>query len=238
MQEINSREISGTINNLKEFINSKDEKILIQAGHFRLGYNKDKIIEAKLDENDKDGFGVFSKLTFNLGCELLKFAKEQNKNAKLSIFVDDWSYKLHKKFNSREIEEWNRKTKDWFKEINGHLLDFHKITLYTYNLNEGDILEDNVVLENRNNKKRNFGKYISEQRLRNRHDRINSVCSNFRAGCSEEYNQWLADKLNEFQNFSLISFVPEVCRPSVEFAIKDLPKDKHRHIFLPTNIYR
>lgn len=226
---------------LNEFIIQAPAPLIVQSGHFRLGLDAAGRAEAKLDPKDPAGFGYFPQITLEIGAQLIRYARALGKDAKLAFIVDDWSYARD---NKTDPGVWNPAIREWFKGTHCYdLLEEHARVLAISDLSKDDVLDDLVPLQiNKQGvtKYRNFGKYCSEKRLRNRHHGKSTHPTGWRpATCAEEYNMWLKDKKAQLGDFSLLSFIPTrcyatTCGGGLAQVAGKLPSEMNMHIYLPT----
>lgn len=146
----NERELEEVIN---KTINETDKSIKIIGGHLPLLYHNEgkgkKSVEFGVDR-----WGEFSNYTFELSCRALKYAKDQGKEAKIILLVDDLVEIPIKKFyeDGKTVRETVTKT---LKRKRSQLYDSGIIPeSYENILSQYDLTKDDLVTHKRKSGKK------------------------------------------------------------------------------------
>ncbi|MEK6825710.1 MAG: hypothetical protein AABY00_02905 [Nanoarchaeota archaeon] len=127
----------------KECIQQSSSTAII-GGHFSLEPHKSlDNLQVKPGVEDDDIFGIFPQITWSYACELVKFSKEQKKESKLVLMIDDHSLMYPRNWYARvEQDQDSRDTQKAVQRYFSHfqLPEFYQETLQKYNLTLQDIL--------------------------------------------------------------------------------------------------
>ncbi len=195
-------------NELTKEIDKADGLITIQAGHFALIEEKNKLVPAVFEDiknkekkeaiKNHPYMGYFPLETWKLGVSLAKYAIEKSKKVKLVILVNDWQWTPKVGFG-----EENKIRNDFYK--NPKLPQSFEKELNKNNLNQKIILP----LKNKDGKINNK-LFFSEQRLRNQFSNYYSASCDLNNQCAQEYIPLIL-QLEKENTDLFISFIPQTC---------------------------
>jgi len=191
-----------------------DGFICILAGHFALIHdrNSNKAIPAIFEDiKDKEQkelvkmhpyMGYLPSKTLQQGISLVNYAKENSKNSKILLIVNDWQW-LEKTGGNRE----NIFRDEFYKNFG--LPEFYKKEF------KKNSLDESVLMPFKNDQGEIINKlYFSEKRLRNQFSKHFSLTCPVGHGCAQEYVPMLSKM--EKENVKLfIGFIPKTCQIAV-----------------------
>lgn len=224
------------LNLLKKEIDNTDGLIVIQAGHFALVHDEknDKSIPGIFadieDEEQRNAvksqpyMGHFPIETLKMGIELVKYAKDNGKDAKIAIFVNDWQW-----IKKVESGKKNKYREEYYQ--NPKLPESYIKELKANNLDESIILPSKTGDEETSNKL-----YFSETRLRKRFLSLFSKTCNLENECAREYVPFL-DYLSNNGTRLFLSFVPETCSKAIIAGSKKSKKIYDMHSLKIINLF-
>ncbi|MFT5822573.1 MAG: hypothetical protein ACI8ZM_003829 [Crocinitomix sp.] len=193
-------------NILKKDILQTKKNIKIFAGHLPMVYETNDQSErtACLDVNR---WGDFSCQTFELGTQLIQFARSKNKLAKLIVVVDD-DVELLK---VEKMEKLVRKDENWHKKPRRKIFKNSTLPLaYTQIMQSYNLTNDSLIRQNRTN----FSSLlISEKVLKSDAEKNGVVSAN---ECSLAYKGLIFDDqyFNPNEDY-LISLMPGQCKGNI-----------------------
>ncbi len=210
------------LNALKEDIRSSEKQMIkIFAGHLPVLYRDGEPGQREVWLST-DRWGEFSLYSFNLGCELARYALDSNKDAGLLIVGDDLIEVPKDEDGSRKTPGWMRRAaKRAFREEN-------------FPAEYRAIAERYALIENIVEQPRSFGssKVISEMSLLFQAMQAGRKSPN---ECSLAYNAMLDDPdlFNQETDY-LIAFIPGQCKGNICTGVLDVRKNlAASHIFFP-----
>lgn len=191
----------------EELLLSSKESVAIVAGHLPLLYH-DEGPGKRRAELGVTRWGEFSSHTFGAGCRLAQLAREQGKQSRVYLIVDDI-------IEAPSTSSWTKRVQE---------------KVYKQNL-PGCFRELSVETGETNllaHQKRSFGTtpFFSEQHLRN--------LSTHSSGneCSVAYNAFLDSEITP-EDY-LVAFIPGQCKGNICEGVLDIRPDLDAmHVFFP-----
>lgn len=228
-----------TKDSLKKFLEKEISAckglVIIQAGHFALVFSEDKkqlvpgIYQDVFNKEQKEAIklhpymGDFPLKTWEIGVELLDFARKNKKEFGMVIIVNDWQW-----VQTTEKGKANTLRADFYK--NADLPESYKNVLAKYSFDSKVILpmkrEDEIIQK----------LFFSEKKLRNLFSRkLAKICELGEHKCAQEYVPLLNQIIK--QNAKLfISFVPRTCMIPINTGSEEI-KNKLKSDIKIINIF-
>lgn len=206
----------------KEILSCKG-LVIVQAGHFALVFSKDKkqliqgIYQDASSREQKEAIklhpymGDFPLKTWEIGVELLNFARKNKKKFGMAIIVNDWQW-----VQTAEKKEATTLRTNFYK--NTDLPESYKDVLVKYGFDSKIILpmkRENEIIHKL---------FFSEKKLRNLFSRKwAKLCELGENKCAQEYVPLLNQIIK--QNAKLfISFVPKTCMIPINAGSEEIKK--------------
>lgn len=198
---------------IQEDIRKTDKQsVQIFAGHLPLLYH-DEGPGKRSVEFGVDRWGEFSTYTFDLGCQVLKYAHEQGKDSKLMVIVDDdVELPMVEKLDEKTGKvRYVHKDASWRKAPRKRA--FMEATIpdaYQQILDKYGLSKDDLITQERSGKEVPL---ISEKKLKIEAKRSGNTASN---ECSIAYKGLLLnEKYFDKQTDFLVSFMPGQCKGNI-----------------------
>ncbi|MFC1710877.1 hypothetical protein ACFLZJ_01845 [Nanoarchaeota archaeon] len=209
----------------KDIIETNKQNIKIFTGHFPLLYfNK---------SGEKDvGFGVdrwgeFSTYTFDLGCKILKYIRDQGKDCKLLIVVDDDIEIPVIKVTDKIIRE----DFQWSKGPRRRLYNKGKLPQeYKKILDDQGLSDKDIIFHKRDE---NISTPLISEKILKRDAKERGVIA--KNECALAYQSILLDNsLFNLKKDYLVGFIPGQCKGSICSGVLEVRDDLDAtHVFFP-----
>ncbi len=210
----------------EDIVGTEKQSIKIFAGHVPLLYHDGAPRQRKI-ELSTDRWGEFSPYSFDLGCQVLKFSKSQDRDSKLLLVVDDDVELPLIKDPGRII----RKSYPWAKKPRQRLLGEGRLPdEYRRILRDRGLLEDDLLKQDRG--KGILTPLISEKILKRDARDMDLIAG---SECALAYKGILLDdRMFDLEKDYLVSFMPGQCKGSICDGVLDIRDDLDAtHIFFP-----
>lgn len=206
---------------LKNIIKHTKEQIAIIGGHHAL----DNHLSSGINLESKASFGIFPQYTMDLACQLINFGKDIEKDIKLTLLVDDYSFMSDRLWYMHEdntAQTIRHNLENYF--TNYQLPQEYQEIMTKYSLTENDIISSNHSLA--------FQESLYRQQFAQQ--------TGLPPGCSGEY-RLILEELAQKGIKKVIGFIPLRCQGPTCNAIgqynaqKTNPRIKYTHIYLSSN---